>query len=67
MSDIVKGMADVCVWTRISEYDTVMHYSTPHGVMNDLNLWRGLQCSICHNPIKFKEAAAIHAAAGREG
>ena len=46
----------VCVWTRISEFDTVVHYSTPHGVMNDLNLWRGLQCSACHAPIKFTEA-----------
>lgn len=46
----------VCVWTRISEFDMVIHYSTPHGVMNDLHLWRGLQCSACHAPIKFTEA-----------
>lgn len=48
--------APVCEWTRISEFDTVIHYSTPHGVMNDLHLWRGLQCSACHAPIKFTEA-----------
>lgn len=48
----------VCEWRPISKLDSITHYSTTHGVTNDLNLWRrNNACAFCGKPIKFTEAA----------
>ncbi len=67
MTDIVKGMADVCAWTQEGwEYRRAGCRGWSFHIYSEKYAPKRNRCHLCSRPIEFK-SAAIRAAAGEEG